>query len=79
MCVQCLWKPEEDTRSPLTGVRDSCEPPCQVLGTEPGFSAGAANALNHSPSPSLGILGGFVSVKKPISRAPEYSLQLRLR
>lgn len=57
--MQCLWKPEGNTASPLTGVTDSREPPCQVLGTEPGLSARAASALNHFPSPLVGILGGF--------------------
>lgn len=46
MCATCTWGPqrsEEDMRAPRTGV-NMC-----VLETEPGLSAGAANALNCWP------------------------------
>lgn len=28
MCVQCLWRSEEDIESCGTGVRNNCDPPC---------------------------------------------------
>lgn len=29
VCAWSLQRPEEDFRSPVTGVKDSCEPPCE--------------------------------------------------
>lgn len=61
MYAWCPWKTEEDIRSPGTGVTDGCKPPCRFWGTEPGSSARATSAFNHScvstapplPSPPL--------------------------
>ena len=27
-CMQCLWRPEEGSRFPGTGITSGCEPPC---------------------------------------------------
>jgi hypothetical protein len=34
--MQCPWRPEEGVRSPRTGDRDSCEPPCNCWEPSPG-------------------------------------------
>lgn len=45
MHVWCPWRPEEDIRSPGTGVMNSSEPPYGVLGTKHRSSARVTNAL----------------------------------
>jgi len=55
LIVVCLYPCLcEGIRSSGIGITDSCEPPCGMLGMEPGSSGRAASALNHwaiSPAP----------------------------
>ena len=77
MCVlctcECLWKSEESVRSPGTAVTGGGEPTAQVLGTEPGSSARAANSLNNRALSQAPICASFQEIlQKPFP--PSYLL-----
>jgi hypothetical protein len=60
--MQSLQRPEENIRSPGTGVKHGCEWVLQVLGIEPKSSARAASAPNCgiiSPAPDFSFFNLF--------------------
>jgi len=60
-CTLCLQRPEQDVRSPGTGVMDGCKLPCRSWELNPSLlsSDRATSALNHgafSPAPQPKVL-----------------------
>lgn len=45
LCVWCLWRPKEDTRSPGTEITDSCKLPCGCWDSNLGPSVRTESAL----------------------------------